>query len=252
MLRGCAWAFAKARWDFFLPSLSQDDVRVCVIGLPIIGMITQDVMCLGSDWVTSEPDHSSIPPRRPGSSPCAKEVWAVPLQSRNSYHVDFSKEMHHIVVLSAAGTTKWWMEWLARKEYAHTHTLPPLLSLSPLTPNQSTHEVRMHTRLQWCGGHAGRETCELWRSAESLSRAVAIKQMHLQHERIPTIYKRKWKIRETMSEFCSPEWSVKPQVAAAAADPATLRLTLTLEWNVHPITIMSICLAPQTVFPDPH
>ena len=131
MPRGCAWAFARARRDSFLRSASQYDVRVWVLGHPIIGMIAQDVMCLGSDWVTSEPDRSPIPPRRPGSSPCAKEVWAVPLQSRNSYHVDFSKEMHHIVVLCAAGTTKWWMERLAEKGYAHTHTLPPLLSLSP-------------------------------------------------------------------------------------------------------------------------
>lgn len=99
----------------------------------------------------------------------------------------------------------------------HTHTLPPLLSPFSLTPNQSTHEVRVHTGLERCGGHAGREMCELWRSAEPLSRAVAIKQKRWQHERIPAIYKRKWKIRETMSEFCSPGWSVKPQVAAAAA-----------------------------------
>lgn len=75
-----------------------------------------------------------------------------------------------------------------------THTLPPLCSLFPLTPNQSTHEVRAHTRLGHCGGHAGREMCELWRSAEPLSGAVAIKQKHSQHERIPAIYKRKWKI----------------------------------------------------------
>lgn len=50
---------------------------------------------------TSEFCHSPSPQRRPGlrgSSPCAKEVWAVPLQSRNSYHVDFSKGMHHTVV----------------------------------------------------------------------------------------------------------------------------------------------------------
>lgn len=50
---------------------------------------------------TSESCQSPSPPRRPGckgSSPCAKEAWAMPLQSRNSYHVDFSKGMHHTVV----------------------------------------------------------------------------------------------------------------------------------------------------------
>lgn len=110
--------------------------------------------------------------------------------------------MHHIVVLSAAGTTKWWMEWQARKGYAHTHTLCPPFS----------HPQSIHT---WsaCAHQARR----LWRScgrrnvwAVLFCRAVAIKQKHLQHERIPAIYKRKWKIRQTMSEFCSAGWSVKP------------------------------------------
>lgn len=72
-----------------------------------------------------------------GSNPCAKEVWVVSLQSRNSYHLDFSKGIHHTVVFLTAGTTKWWMEQQARKDYAHTLTSSlfvfPLYTLGELT-----------------------------------------------------------------------------------------------------------------------
>lgn len=114
--------------------------------------------------------HSTSPPCRPGRGrrvPCATDMWAVPLQLRNSYHVDFSNGMHRTVVKSAAGTTK-----PVRKEYAHTLTssLPRSPSLNAL--NQFAH-MHIHT------GHPGGEICELWGSAEPLSRAVAIKQKHL-------------------------------------------------------------------------
>lgn len=52
----------------------------------------------------------------------------------------------------------------------HTHLLP--LSLSLYALNQFTH-THIHT------DHPGGEICELWGSAEPLSRAVAIKQKHL-------------------------------------------------------------------------
>lgn len=136
-----------------------------MLGHPIIGSIGQDALCLGSDCANLRVLSQSRPPRRPGlggSSPCAKEVWDVPLQSRNSYHVDFSKGMHHTAVESAAGTTKWWMERLVRKGHAHTLTssLPSFflscfpsffLSFSPYALNHFTHTY-IHThrpRILW-------------------------------------------------------------------------------------------------------
>lgn len=235
MLRGHAWVFAKARWDSFLPSVSQYDVRVWVLGHPIIGMIVQDVMCLGSDWVTSEPDHSPIPPRRPGSSPCAKEVWAVPLQSWNSYHVDFSKEMHHIVALYAAGTTKWWMEWLVRKGYAHTHSASPLLPLPSHPQSLHTWSACAHqARTLWrpCGQR------NVW--AVAFCRATLRGRGH--KTKALTTWKNSCNLQEEVEDLRDDVWILLSGVKCQT-------------WggfcSLCP-SIMSISLTPQTVIPDPH
>lgn len=105
----------------------------------------------------------------------------------------------------------------------HTHSLPPF-SPSSISPPINPHTKCVHTLGLNTVVTVRAEMCELWRSAEPLSRAVAIKQKHSQHERIPAIYKRKWKIWETMSEFCFLGWSDKPGVAAAPSNhPFTLK-----------------------------
>lgn len=87
---------------FSVTCVTAHDIIVWVLGHPIIGVFGQDVMYLGSDCdnlrVRSQSQSTTKKPSFGGSSPCAKEVWAVPLQSRNSYHVDFSKGMHRTVV----------------------------------------------------------------------------------------------------------------------------------------------------------
>ena len=38
--------------------------------------------------------------------PCARDMWAVPLQARNAYHVEVETEMHRTAATPAAGTTQ--------------------------------------------------------------------------------------------------------------------------------------------------
>lgn len=160
------------------------------------------MMCLGSDKDDHRVLSQSTPPCRPvlgGNSPYAKEVWAVPLQSRNSYHVDFSKGMHHIAVSSAAATTKWWIEWLVRKGYAHK--LTSSLSLFPFTP---TINPRAHTHTYIYTpvlkpGEKG-EICELWGSAQPLLQCCGHKTKAL------VTWKNSWNLQEEVEHLRDYVW----------------------------------------------
>lgn len=70
------------------------------------------------------------------------------------------------------------MNAVAREEgiCPHTHLLPPSLSF-PSCPQSVCTYVHgyTHTGLKSCGGHPGGDICELWGSAEPLSRAEAVK-----------------------------------------------------------------------------
>lgn len=139
MVRGPRQVFAKARRGSSLVCHRMTSQSGCKDTLSLVWT--------GCVWGVTEPTSESCHgPSPPSATPSRRKpsmcqgVWALPFTSRNSYHVDISKGMHHIAVESAAGTTKWWMWRLVRKGYAHTLTS----SLNAL--NQFTHtKTNTHT-----------------------------------------------------------------------------------------------------------
>lgn len=141
MVGGPRQTFAKARQGSSLSCVSQYDITVWVPGHPIIGIIRQDVMCLGSDWanlrVLSQ-DQSTMQtrlrrkyPMCQGSVGCAtsvQEFLSCWLFKRDAPHCGFVRSWDNKVMNRAAS-----------EEGICPHTLLLLLSLSLYALGQFTH-----------------------------------------------------------------------------------------------------------------